>query len=214
MKAYRSFLLIIDGVFTLIIASIGLLWVFNIIEVTKFIWLADKIKSLGIWGYIGSVTIGGTLIILNILYALIRILTRYDKYLRVNVPEGEVSVSVSCVEEALKHTLRSLPEVENAWVHIYKEKGNTKPIRLNINFSMWEDVDGKEAAKKIKEAARYRLSHIIDLTQEPIFNITLVQIVSKEERQKSYAKHEKTKATKTAVEFRGPVYPVDIDTDN
>lgn len=216
MTAYKWILLFVDVVLALALAAgaialgAGMVAPTEVYAGLKLVY-SEGAASAGpglIWQQ-GGILVGLYLLLSHGLYLLLAIMvSRYDTHFRIRSNNLEVTIALSAVEESLRRAVQKLPEIYDVWVRIYKEKNREeKPLRIYAGYSTFEGTNVKEVTDKIREVIRLRFQEIIDIPQEPEFEIALTKFTSKEPRKAD------TRRSKAGVEadFRGPQYPTDYD---
>ncbi|MBI3097921.1 MAG: hypothetical protein HYY93_06685 [Planctomycetes bacterium] len=216
MTAFRWILLLVDILIALALAAGLLALGAGVVAPAEVYRGLDRVYSSGaasagpglVWQQ-GAILVGLYLLLSHGLYVLLAIMvSRYDTHFRIRSNNLEVTIALSAVEESLRRAVKKLPEIYEVWVRIYKEKGREdKPLRIYTGYSTYEGTNVKEVTDKIREVIRLRFQEIIDIPQEPEFEIALTKFTSKEPRKGD------TRRTTAGVEadFRGPQYPTDYD---
>ncbi|MFH1226616.1 MAG: alkaline shock response membrane anchor protein AmaP [Planctomycetota bacterium] len=188
-----------------------------------FMWFADRIDlgTISTWAYqINNdnpsmrtilILLAGYLVVFNLAYVLGNIFRRkYASIIKVTVPEGDLTIDVSAIEDSLRRAVKKLPEIAEARVHLYKERKGEKPIRICTTFSAWEDANIKELTDKIQGSIKMRFQEILDVKEPPVFTTILSDIVAdKDSRRTESKKRAKERDMAAQRMFYGPEYPVD-----
>ncbi len=188
-----------------------------------FLWFADRINLGMISQWAAEINrdspsmrtiltlLAGYLVVFNFAYVLGNIFgRRYASIIKVTVPEGDLTIDVSAIEDSLRRAVKKLPEIAEARVHLYKERKGEQPIRICTTFSAWEDANIKELTDKIQSAIKIRFQEILDVKAPPVFTTLLSDIVVDKDSRKSESK-KRAKERELAAQrvFYGPEYPVD-----
>lgn len=179
------------------------------------IFWAAEFFALGWAGYdftqptrVLMVGLATTVIVVDMLFIVGRLFSNRESHLKAKTEDGEVLIAVGAIEDSLARTARSLPEVNDARVRVYKEKGEGKPITIIVNYAAWEDTNVREVTHKVQQACAMRFEQIAGSDANPTFSIFLSRITVKDDRSKAAAAKRRS-ADEPSDAFRGPVYPTD-----
>lgn len=206
---FKNFIFVFNWIVVVLLSTLSILVFLNLVSAEIIINTLKKIKSYTPLGPYVLIALCSSMVILNIVYLIVKIFfRRYASVIRVKETNSEVSYDIDCIEDTITSNILKLPEVSDTWVSI-KVPRKTLPgllTEIEVGFSLYEGYSGKEVAQKIKEVALLTLKHLIDYDKEVLFRIQLTKIVPKNLSKKD-------KRGEPPSLFRGPVYPVEDDTD-
>lgn len=153
--------------------------------------------------------LSAAVIIADILFVVGRLYSNRETHLKAKTEDGEVMIAVGAIEDSLARTARSLPEVNDARVRVYKEKGEGKPITIIVNYAAWEDTNVREVTHRVQQACAMRFEQVAGPDANPTFSIFLSRIAVKDDRSKAAAAKRRAAEGEATDVFRGPVYPTD-----
>lgn len=140
----------------------------------------------------------------NGIFLTCRFYSNRETAITVKSPNGIFSIAVGAIEESLARTARTLPEVTDARVRVYKEKGDDRPINIVVNFEVWEESNVGEVERKVNQACMTRFEQIAGSGLSPHFSMHLSRINVKPVRKPG----RKADREEEPIDlFRGPQYP-------
>ncbi len=139
------------------------------------------------------------------LYFVRRNYAKYEDKIRAKGKTGEFYVAVSAIEESLERVSTNLPEVLYARVIVFKDRKGAEPVLVRIYFHALEDTIVPDVTDKIRKSLSFRLDQIIGAESNPNFEINLVRITTKEEKERKVS-HKKGQEVIDL--SKGPIYPV------
>lgn len=142
--------------------------------------------------------------VINVLFLFYRFYSNRDTHLKAKTEDGIVSISVGAIEESLARTAKSLPEVHDARVRVYKEKGDDRPVTIVVNYAAWEDTNVRTVTRKVQQACMMRFEQIAGQEIQPTFSIYLSRIDVKEMPK---VPRKAAREEEPIDLFRGPQYP-------
>lgn len=193
------------------VAAFGFLWFVDRIDLGMLSTWAAEINHDSPSSRTVLMLLAAYLVVFNVFYLMGNVFRRkYASIIKVVVPEGELTIDVSAIEDSLRRSVKKLPEIAEARVHLYKERKSDKPIRICTTFSAWEDANIKELTEKIQSAIKMRFQEILDVKEPPVFTTVLAHIVVAKDAQRPESK-KRAKEREMAAQrvFYGPEYPID-----
>jgi hypothetical protein len=145
-----------------------------------------------------------TVCIVDLAFLRYRFYANRESHLKARTDDGIVSIAVGAVEESLARTAKSLPEVHDARVRVFKEKGDDRPVNIVVNYAAWEDSNVREVTRKVQQACMMRFEQIAGREIQPNFSIYLSRIDVKTPRKPSRRFGSEEEPVDL---FRGPRYP-------
>lgn len=123
--------------------------------------------------------IGGLIILISIAsyqFTIARI--QRQKNIAFNNPDGQVSISLSAIEEFIRRIGSSLPEVKEMKSNCLATK---KGIDISTNVVFWSDVNIPEATDKIQTLIKARIQEMLGVDEPIIVKIHVTKIASRQE---------------------------------
>lgn len=142
---------------------------------------------------------GALLIFISILVMQIAMgkLTR-EKTIAFENPDGQVTISLSAIEDFIKRALKQLPEVKELRPNVRATK---KGITIINRVTLFSDISIPEATEKIQNLVKARVQDMLGVEEPIIIKVHVVKIAHKEEAAKSVRKDDKPQST----QFRGNI---------
>lgn len=177
--------------FLVIFVAIGL---FLLLVSVKFIQSEPLLNALD---YIyasmnlrmGVAIVGGLLILISIAayqFTVARI--ERQKNIAFNNPDGQVTISLSAIEEFIKRIGSSLPEIKELKSDCIATK---KGIDISTRVIFWSDANIPEATEKIQGLIRTRIQEMLGIDEPIIVKVHVTKIAARQEAKQ--AKKEKDK---------------------
>ncbi len=142
---------------------------------------------------------GALLIFISILVMQIALgkLSR-EKTIAFENPDGQVTISLSAIEDFIKRTLKQLPEVKELRPYV---KATKKGITITNRVTLFSDISIPETTEKIQNLVKARVQDMLGV-EEPInIKVHVVKIAHKEELAKNVKKEDKVQQS----QFRGNI---------
>jgi hypothetical protein len=213
MGKFRIFIFACDALLAVAAGVALMAWAADMISLADFARAADDVKALGIGGRAACVLAGLYVVLLNAAYLFaLLFLRKYET--RVVSANGNVTIglALSTAEDSLRRAIRCLPEVEDVWVRILKERRHPeRPVRVVANVSAWEGVNLKDASEKICEAIQLRIAEMTDLGAEPVYEVNFPRIVPLDRKNDRRNRPGPAQQSELSESFQGPQYPIDAD---
>ncbi|MCQ9208261.1 MAG: alkaline shock response membrane anchor protein AmaP [Omnitrophica bacterium] len=194
---------IIVFICTLIFAIIGAALVafsFNLLTVQNLTeFLAETLQFENIHLIIGGM--GLFLIVASISIAQITLgkMSR-EKTIAFNNPDGQVTVSLSAIEDFIKRLSLSMGEIKELRSNVVAGK---KGIEVNCRVSLWADVNIPETTENTQAIIKNRIQEMLGIEEPIVVRIHVIKIVHKEK--KRLKKKEKEELEDKATPFRGSI---------
>lgn len=137
----------------------------------------------------GVAIVGGLLILISIAayqFTVARI--ERQKNIAFNNPDGQVTISLSAIEEFIKRIGSSLPEIKELKSDCIATK---KGIDISTRVIFWSDANIPEATEKIQGLIRTRIQEMLGIDEPIIVKVHVTKIAARQEAKQS--KKEKDK---------------------
>jgi len=80
-------------------------------------------------------------------------------------PDGQVTISLSAIEDFIRRSTRELPEVKELRSDVKAAKGR---ILVNARVTLWSDVHIPEVTERIQSLVRSRVQEMLSGIEEPV----------------------------------------------
>jgi len=123
---------------------------------------------------------------------------RREKTIAFENPDGQVTISLSAIEDFIRRALKQLPEVKELKPTV---RAGKKGILIINRVTLFSDVNIPEMTEKIQAMVKSRVQEMLGV-EEPInIRIHVVKIVHKEEAPKHLNKDEKPPQYRGSIEY-------------
>ncbi|MCX5686224.1 MAG: alkaline shock response membrane anchor protein AmaP [Candidatus Omnitrophica bacterium] len=121
-----------------------------------------------------------------------------EKTIAFENPDGQVTISLSAIEDFIKRALKQLPEVKELKPSV---KASKKGITIVNRVTLFSDVHIPETTEKIQNIVKTRVQDMLGV-EEPInIKVHVVKIAHKEEAPKEVKKEDKTPPFRGSIEY-------------
>ena len=209
MKVLAYVLRLVNWLITLLTCVFAFLWFVDLVNLETLGGFAVQVNltpsSRPILAILVVLVVG-----LNLAYFIGSLFTRqYATHLKLNADKGDFSIALSAIENSLRRSVKKLPEVHDVHIRIYKsKKALAKPMRIHTSLSVWEGTRVKELTEKIQEVIRLRFNEIVEVAEEPVFEIAITNMVERDARRTESRKKDSGNDPRM---FYGPEYPISKD---
>lgn len=187
--------------YTLIILMVGGLFIViaaNIIPLTYIIETLGTIYSNTDVRLILGVT-GGLLIFIAIMIVQITVgIIKKEKTIAFENPDGQVTISLTAIEDFIKRAMKQLPEVKESRPNV---KASKKGITIVNRVVLFSDVNIPETTEKIQNIVKSRVQDMLGVEEPVEIQINVVKIAHKEERAKDVKKDDKIPPFRGTIEY-------------
>jgi uncharacterized alkaline shock family protein YloU len=187
---YTLVFFLLGGLF--IVISLNLLPQETVEEMLNAIYATTNVRLiLGVTGIL--------LIFISIMVAQITMgKIQRERTIAFENPDGQVTISLSAIEDFIKRALKQLPEVKELRPNVRASKKGITIVTRTILFS---DINIPETTEKIQHLVRARVQDMLGV-EEPInIRVHVVKIVHKEEHQKEVKKPDKPPQFRGSIEY-------------
>jgi uncharacterized alkaline shock family protein YloU len=119
-----------------------------------------------------------------------------EKTIAFENPDGQVTISLSAIEDFIKRALKQLPEVKELKPSV---RAGKKGILIINRVTLFSDVNIPEMTEKIQSIVKTRVQEMLGVEEPISIRVHVVKIVHKEEGPKNPNKDDK------APQFRGSI---------
>lgn len=141
---------------------------------------------------------GGLLVVVTLLVIQV-ILTRLqmERTIAFENPDGQVTISLSAIEDFIKRLTRQLPEIKELKPNVIATK---KGVDITTRLILFSDTNIPEVTEKIQNIIKGKVQDILGLEETISVKIHIAKIAQKEEPKEARSKE------KEQVSFRGIEY--------
>lgn len=187
----RILAMLVVFICTLIFAALGGLLValsfnlFTLQSLAAFLQQTFQIENI-------NLIIGGTglfLIISSITIAQVSLgKMQREKTIAFNNPSGQVTVSLSAIEDFVKRLSSSITEIKDLRSNVIAGK---KGIEISTRISLWADCNIPETTENIQAIIKNRIQEMLGIEEPIVVKVHVGKIVQKEtKKQKRQTKEE------------------------
>ncbi len=113
-------------------------------------------------------------------------------------PDGQVTISLTAIEDFIKRALKQLPEVKELKPSVRASK---KGIFIITRVVLFSDIHIPETTEKVQNIVKMRVQEMLGV-EEPInIKVHVMKIVPKEEPVRDLKKHEKPPQFRGSIEY-------------
>ena len=153
---------------------------------------------------LGCFLLGAGLIILNWTIAQLTLAKfQREKTIAFENPDGQVTVSLSAIEDFVRKATRELPGVKDLRSDVIAGKGK---IFVRARVSLWSEAHIPEVTEQIQSLIRTRVQEMLSGIEEPVHvQVHVAKIAHREEEQGKGGHHTVTtrREDKISAPFRG-----------
>lgn len=121
-----------------------------------------------------------------------------EKTIAFENPDGQVTISLSAIEDFIKRALKQLPEVKELRPDVRASK---KGITIINKVTLFSDINIPEITEKIQNIVKTRVQDMLGV-EEPInIKVHVVKIVHKEETAKDTKKEDRPAPFRGSIEY-------------
>jgi len=121
-----------------------------------------------------------------------------EKTIAFENPDGQVTISLSAIEDFIKRALKQLPEVKELRPNV---RAGKKGILITSRVVLFSDVNIPETTEKIQNIVKSRVQDILGV-EEPInIKVHVIKIVHKEEPHRDIKKEDKQPQFRGNIEY-------------
>jgi uncharacterized alkaline shock family protein YloU len=188
--------------YTMVFVIIGVVFIAVSLGLIPQEYVADTINTLyGEYNIRLIIGITGILmIIISMLVVRVTIGTiQREKTIAFENPDGQVTISLSAIEDFIKRALKQLPEVKELRPHV---RAGKKGITIINRVTLFSDINIPETTEKIQNLVKTRVQDMLGVEEPISIKVHVVKIVHKEESAKNVKKDDSKPQAPT---FRGSI---------
>lgn len=187
--------------YTLVFLAIGILFISMSLNIISLESIIDTLTMLYATTNIRLV-LGLTGILLIFISVMVVQLAvgkiRREKTIAFENPDGQVTISLSAIEDFIKRALKQLPEVKDLKPSV---KAGKKGIFIINRVTLFSDVNIPEMTEKIQSIVKTRVQDMLGVEEPLNIRVHVVKIVHKEETPKNPNKDDKSTQFRGSIEY-------------
>ena len=150
---------------------------------------------------LGTFLTGAGLVLLNWVIAQLTLAKlQRQKTIAFENPDGQVTVSLSAIEDFIRRSARELPEVKELRSDVIAGKGR---IQVRARVTLWSEAHIPEVSERIQGLIKSRVQEMLSGIEEPVLvKVHVAKIAHREEEPPSQRRGEE----RTPTPFRGFEY--------
>ena len=175
--------------YTLVFFLIGGLFIVISMNVIPLNYIIDMLNTLYantdvrlILGITGGLLIFISLMVVQITVGIIR----KEKTIAIENPDGEVTISLTAIEDFIKRAMKNMPEVKESRPNVRASK--KKGIFIANKVTLFSDVNIAETTERMQGIIKSRLQEMLGVDETVEVQINVTKIAHKEERSKDTKK--------------------------
>lgn len=187
---YTLVFLLVGGLF--IIVATNIIPLNYLIDMVGMIYTSTDVRLiLGITG--------GLLIFISIMVVQIAVgVIQKEKTIAFENPDGQVTISLSAIEDFIKRAMKQLPEVKESRPNV---KAGKKGITIVNKVVLFSDINIPETTEKIQNIVKSRVQDMLGVEEPVQIQVNVIKIVHKEDRSKDNKREDKTPPFRGTIEY-------------
>ena len=187
--------------YTIVFLSIGVLFVVislnfvtqeAIIDTVNTVYAASNVRL--IIGITGILLIFISLTVAQLTMGKIQ----REKTIAFENPDGQVTISLTAIEDFIKRALKQLPEVKELRPNV---RAGKKGITIINRVTLYSDINIPETTEKIQNIVKTRVQDMLGVEEPIIIRVHVVKIVHKEESTKESKKDDRAPQYRGSIEY-------------
>lgn len=188
--------------FLVIFVSVGLLLIAvalrlipseSILNALDYIYAARDLR-------VGIFTIGVVVIFISIAtYQFTAVRIQRQKNIAFDNPDGQVSISLSAIEEFIRRIGFSIPEVKDLKSDCIATK---KGIDISTKVVFWSDANIPEVTERIQSLIKGRVQEMLGVDEPIIIKVHVTKIATREEATQPKKEKEDVRMPFSGMEYR------------
>jgi len=121
-----------------------------------------------------------------------------EKTIAFENPDGQVTISLSAIEDFIKRALKQLPEVKELRPNV---RAGKKGISIVNKVTLFSEINIPETTEKIQNIVKSRVQDMLGVDEPITIKVHVVKIVHREEPSKEIKKDEKPPQFRGSIEY-------------
>lgn len=142
---------------------------------------------------------GGLLIFISLMVVQITVgLIQKEKTIAFENPDGQVTISLTAIEDFIKRSMKQLPEVKESRPSVRASKKGITIINKVVLFS---DTNIPETTEKIQGIVKSRVQDMLGVEEPVEIQVNVTKIAHKEEKMRDAKKEDKVPPFRGTIEY-------------
>ena len=172
----------------------------NLIPQTYIVDTLDTLYKDGdfrmVVGAVGALLILISLMVVQVVMGKFR----REKTIAFENPDGQVTISLSAIEDFIKRSMKQLPEVKDLKPSV---RAGKKGISIINRVTLFSDTNIPETTEKIQNIVKSRVQDMLRVDEPINIRVHVIKIVHKDEPLKEMKKDEKKPSFRGSIEYGG-----------
>lgn len=121
-----------------------------------------------------------------------------EKTIAFDNPDGQVTISLTAIEDFIKRAIKQLPEVKELRPNVRADK---KGIEAVARVTLFSDVNIPETTEKIQNIVKTKVQDMLGVEEPIVVRVHVGKIVHKEDAQKEPRKDERAQKFRGNIEY-------------
>jgi len=182
-RFFYTLVLILLGA-CLILVALNFIPKESLINVVNLIYVKPDLRL--ITGFTGLLLIGISLLIVQL--AISRM--EREKTIAFENPDGQVTVSLTAIEDFMKRMARQVPEIKELKPKVTATK---KGVIVNAKVTLFSEISIPNITEKIQSIIKNRVQDMLGIEEPIIVKVHINKLAHREEARKKKSKREKEK---------------------
>jgi len=189
MRVISTLTIILYSILFFMIGVILLLVAFNVISrdiasyTTDFVYDTPNMRL--IIGITGGLLIMVTLLVMQIILGRMRM----ERTIAFENPDGQVTISLSAIEDFIKRLTRQLPEIKELKPNVIATK---KGVDITTRLVLYSDTNIPDITEKIQNMIKAKVQDMLGIEESIAVKIHIAKIAQKEESREPKYKEKET----------------------
>ncbi len=163
----------------LVIGSSLIAYALHLKQLLNLTVLFDYIKSIPNLWFTSSI-MGALMIFISISVAKLALIRfRRERTIAFVNPDGQVTITLSAIEDFIKRIAANLKEIKEIRSHV---KANRKSIDITCRVTLWADANIPDATESIQNLIRTKVQEMLGVEEQVLVKIHVVKIAYREDK--------------------------------
>jgi uncharacterized alkaline shock family protein YloU len=115
-------------------------------------------------------------------------------------PQGQVTISLSAVEDLIKRLIRTMPEIKEIRPDVIASK---KGIEVDLRLILASEVNIPELTSRLQEIIKNKIQETLGIEEQILVKIHVAKIISAEEKERDRKRKETDKEEPRSIPYSG-----------
>jgi len=191
-RFFYTLILVLLGA-CLILVAFNLIPKESLVNTINLIYITPNLRL--ITGFTGLLLIAISLLIIQLAISKLE----REKTIAFENPDGQVTVSLTAIEDFMKRMVRQIPEIKELKPKVIATK---KGIIVNAKVTLFSEISIPNITEKIQSIVKNRIQDMLGIEEPIVIKVHINKLAHKEEKRKTKKQVEKEEAPK----FQGIEY--------